>query len=99
MSASRAPPRACAASHVGFTPHQLEVLLVTECLRQPQSADRISTTPKTVAPHVAAILTKLHARSRVARSASQTRQGRSPRAPHPLHGTSESNIGGRLLPT
>jgi hypothetical protein len=83
---------------VGLTPHQLEVLLLlTECLSNPKIAERLSTTPKTVDHHVAAILTKLHARSRARVPLGQHRpQGRAdlPESHNPIHRTSESNIGG-----
>jgi DNA-binding CsgD family transcriptional regulator len=102
MSAARVPPRACAASHVGFTPRQLEVLLLlTEGLSNPQIAERLSTTPKTVDHHVAAILTKLHARSRVAavsiaHTAGPIPQSATPLPPHirvQYRGMTSPNIG------
>jgi DNA-binding NarL/FixJ family response regulator len=48
-----------------LTPRQLEILLLlAEGLHNPEIAERLSTTPKTVGHHVSAVLTKLEARSR-----------------------------------
>jgi DNA-binding CsgD family transcriptional regulator len=49
----------------GLTSRQLEILLLlAEGLRNPEIADRLSTTPKTVEHHVSAVLAKLNVRSR-----------------------------------
>lgn len=61
----RGPRSATRANPHGLTPRQLEVLLLlTEGLHNPEIAERLSTTPKTVEHHVSAVLTKLDARSR-----------------------------------
>ena len=50
---------------MGLTPRQLEILvLLAEGLRNPEIAERLSTTPKTVEHHVSAVLAKLAVRSR-----------------------------------
>jgi DNA-binding CsgD family transcriptional regulator/tetratricopeptide (TPR) repeat protein len=49
----------------GLTSRQLQILLLlVEGLRNPEIADRLSTTPKTVEHHVSAVLAKLNVRSR-----------------------------------
>ena len=61
----RGPRPATLANPQGLTPRQLEILLLlAEGLRNPEIADRLSTTPKTVEHHVSAVLAKLHAHSR-----------------------------------
>jgi DNA-binding CsgD family transcriptional regulator len=61
----RGPRPATQANPQGLTNRQLEVLrLLAEGLRNPEIAERLSTTPKTVEHHVSAVLTKLEARSR-----------------------------------
>jgi DNA-binding CsgD family transcriptional regulator/tetratricopeptide (TPR) repeat protein len=61
----RGPRPTTRANPQGLTNRQLEVLrLLAEGLRNPEIADRLSTTRKTVEHHVSAVLTKLEARSR-----------------------------------
>ncbi|MGO8951593.1 MAG: helix-turn-helix transcriptional regulator [Ktedonobacterales bacterium] len=61
----RGPRPATQANPRGLTPRQLEILcLLAEGLHNPEIADRLSTTPKTVEHHVSAVLAKLGARSR-----------------------------------
>jgi DNA-binding CsgD family transcriptional regulator len=61
----RGPRPVTRANPVGLTPRQLEVLLLlAEGLHNPEIAERLSTTPKTVEHHVSAVLAKLNARSR-----------------------------------
>jgi DNA-binding CsgD family transcriptional regulator len=64
-SLPRGPRAATRANPGGLTPRQLEILqLVAEGLRNPEIAERLCTTPKTVEHHVSAVLAKLAARSR-----------------------------------
>jgi DNA-binding CsgD family transcriptional regulator/tetratricopeptide (TPR) repeat protein len=61
----RGPRPMTQANPHGLTPRQLEILLlVAEGLRNPEIADRLSTTPKTVEHHVSGVLAKLNVRSR-----------------------------------
>ncbi|HEV8190429.1 MAG TPA: LuxR C-terminal-related transcriptional regulator, partial [Ktedonobacterales bacterium] len=61
----RGPRPATQTNPLGLTPRQLEILLLlAEGLHNPQIADRLSTTPKTVEHHVSAVLAKLDVRSR-----------------------------------
>ena len=61
----RGPRVATQENPQGLTTRQFEILLLlAEGLHNTEIADRLSTTPKTVAHHVSAILAKLDARSR-----------------------------------
>jgi DNA-binding CsgD family transcriptional regulator/tetratricopeptide (TPR) repeat protein len=61
----RGPRPATRGNPLGLTARQLEILLLlAEGLRNPEIADRLSTTPKTVEHHVSAVLAKLNVRSR-----------------------------------
>ena len=61
----RGPRVATQENPKGLTTRQLEILLLlAEGLHNAEIADRLSTTPKTAAHHVSAILAKLNARSR-----------------------------------
>jgi DNA-binding CsgD family transcriptional regulator len=61
----RGPRVATQGNPQGLTTRQLEILLLlAEGLHNAEIADRLSTTPKTAAHHVSAILAKLNARSR-----------------------------------
>lgn len=61
----RGPRPATVANPAGLTPRQLEVLLLlAEGLSNPQIAERLSTSLKTVEHHVSMVLAKLPARSR-----------------------------------
>ncbi|HUY75515.1 MAG TPA: AAA family ATPase [Ktedonobacterales bacterium] len=61
----RGPRVATQENPQGLTTRQLEILLLlAEGLRNTEIAERLSTTPKTAAHHVSAILAKLNARSR-----------------------------------
>lgn len=61
----RGPRVATQKNPQGLTTRQLEILLLlAEGLHNAEIADRLSTTPKTAAHHVSAILAKLNARSR-----------------------------------
>jgi DNA-binding CsgD family transcriptional regulator/tetratricopeptide (TPR) repeat protein len=61
----RGPRPATQANPQGLTPRELETLhLLAEGLRNPEIAERLSTSPKTVEHHVSAVLAKLEARSR-----------------------------------
>ncbi len=61
----RGPRVATLENPQGLTTRQLEILwLLAEGLHNSEIADRLSTTPKTAAHHVSAILAKLNARSR-----------------------------------
>jgi DNA-binding CsgD family transcriptional regulator len=61
----RGPRPATRENPYGLTPRQLEILqLLAEGLRNPEIADRLSTTPKTVEHHVSGVLAKLNVRSR-----------------------------------
>ena len=61
----RGPRVATRENPQGLTTRQLEILLLlAEGLHNTEIADRLSTTPKTAAHHVSAILAKLNARSR-----------------------------------
>ena len=61
----RGPRVATQENPQGLTTRQFEILLLlAEGLHNTEIADRLSTTPKTAAHHVSAILAKLHARSR-----------------------------------
>ena len=64
-SLPRGPRPTTLANPRGLTNRQLEILrLLAEGLNNPEIADRLSTTPKTVEHHVSAVLAKLGARSR-----------------------------------
>ncbi|HKT40337.1 MAG TPA: LuxR C-terminal-related transcriptional regulator, partial [Ktedonobacterales bacterium] len=61
----RGPRPATQANPYGLTNRQLEILLLlAEGLRNPEIADRLSTTPKTIEHHVSDVLAKLNVRSR-----------------------------------
>ncbi len=61
----RGPRSTTQANPYGLTNRQLEILLLlAEGLRNPEIADRLSTTPKTVEHHVSDVLAKLNVRSR-----------------------------------
>jgi DNA-binding NarL/FixJ family response regulator len=61
----RGPRPTTQANPYGLTNRQLEILLLlAEGLRNPEIADRLSTTPKTVEHHVSDVLAKLNVRSR-----------------------------------
>jgi DNA-binding CsgD family transcriptional regulator/tetratricopeptide (TPR) repeat protein/GTPase SAR1 family protein len=61
----RGPRPTTRGNPLGLTARQLEILLLlVEGLHNPEIADRLSTTPKTVEHHVSAVLAKLEARSR-----------------------------------
>jgi predicted ATPase/DNA-binding CsgD family transcriptional regulator len=61
----RGPRSTTRENPYGLTNRQLEILLlVAEGLRNPEIADRLSTTPKTVEHHVSEVLAKLSVRSR-----------------------------------
>src|SRR5262249_5812189 len=61
----RGPRPTTLANPQGLTNRQIEVLrLLADGLSNPEIAERLSTTPKTVEHHVSAVLAKLHARSR-----------------------------------
>jgi len=61
----RAPRAETRANPRGLTPRQLEVLaLLAEGLSNPEIADRLSTTLKTVEHHVSAVLAKIEVRTR-----------------------------------
>ena len=61
----RGPRMATQKNPQGLTTRQLEILLLlAEGLHNTEIADRLSTTPKTAAHHVSAILAKFNARSR-----------------------------------
>ncbi|HEX5546899.1 MAG TPA: AAA family ATPase [Ktedonobacterales bacterium] len=61
----RGPRPATQANPYGLTNRQFEILLLlAEGLRNPEIADRLSTTPKTIEHHVSDVLAKLNVRSR-----------------------------------
>lgn len=61
----RGPRPTTQANPYGLTNRQYEILLLlAEGLRNPEIADRLSTTPKTIEHHVSDVLAKLNARSR-----------------------------------
>jgi DNA-binding CsgD family transcriptional regulator len=61
----RGPRPTTQANPYGLTNRQLEILLLlAEGLRNPEIADRLSTTPKTIEHHVSDVLAKLNVRSR-----------------------------------
>ena len=62
----RGPRSTTRANPQGLTNRQLEILLLmAKGLRNPEIADRLSTTPKTIEHHVSAVLAKLDAHSRI----------------------------------
>ena len=61
----RGPRPTTQANPYGLTNRQYEILLLlAEGLRNPEIADRLSTTPKTIEHHVSDVLAKLNVRSR-----------------------------------
>ena len=61
----RGPRPTTQANPYGLTNRQFEILLLlAEGLRNPEIADRLSTTPKTIEHHVSDVLAKLNVRSR-----------------------------------
>jgi DNA-binding CsgD family transcriptional regulator/tetratricopeptide (TPR) repeat protein len=61
----RGPRPTTQANPFGLTNRQFEILLLlAEGLRNPEIADRLSTTPKTIEHHVSDVLAKLNVRSR-----------------------------------
>ncbi len=61
----RGPRPTTQANPCGLTNRQFEILLLlAEGLRNPEIADRLSTTPKTIEHHVSDVLAKLNVRSR-----------------------------------
>jgi DNA-binding CsgD family transcriptional regulator len=94
----RGPRPTTRGNPAGLTTRQLEVLaLLAEGLRNPEIADRLSTTPKTVEHHVSAVLAKLDARSRaeaVRVAISGVWSPKRPRRPPVKWGCDAPNVGG-----
>jgi DNA-binding NarL/FixJ family response regulator len=83
----RGPRPATQANPYGLTNRQFEILLLlAEGLRNPEIADRLSTTPKTIEHHVSDVLAKLNVRSRAEAVRLAFQLGLVPQSPNPPTG-------------